>query len=188
MSSGSPDIAPRDVLNFWFKAGPEKWFKSDPDFDAEIAAKFSDAVAAAADGWLDDWRDSAEGALALVILLDQFPRNIHRGKAEAFASDAKAMAVADHAIARRFDTEVPAAARRWFYMPFMHSEALADQRRCVELFETRLPDDAESIKFAKLHLDLIERFGRFPHRNAILGRISTAPEQDYLSQPDAFTG
>lgn len=181
-------VAARDVLEFWFAAGPDKWFAKDEAFDAEIAERFGAAVEDARAGRLDGWMDDAHGALALVILIDQFPRNLFRGSAEAFAADAKAREVAAYAIDRRFDTETPVGARQFFYMPFMHSEDLADQERCIRLIESRLPGDEETLRFAQIHRDLIARFGRFPHRNAVLGRKTSPEEETYLSSDGAFTG
>jgi len=170
--------APADVLAFWRAAGPDKWFTSDPAFDREIAARFGATWRAAADGQLARWETTPEGALALVIVLDQFPRNMFRNSARAFAADPLARKVASRAIARGFDQRVPLAERMFFYLPFEHSENLADQERCVAL--NRASGDAEAIKWAEAHADIIRRFGRFPHRNAVLGRATTAEEQAFL--------
>lgn len=181
-------MIPRTVLDFWFSAGSDKWFKKDEAFDAQIVSLFSEAVVAAVEGAFDDWCKTPEGALALVILLDQFPRNIHRGHADAFAYDARAREVARGAIDLKYDTHIPATARQWFYMPFMHSEALDDQEVCIQLLESRLAEDEGTLRFAILHRDLIARFGRFPHRNKVLGRPSTPDERTYLSSQNAFSG
>lgn len=174
-----------DVLAFWRGAGPEKWFKKDSAFDAEIRSRFLDTYNAAAAGARSEWESTAEGALALVIVLDQFPRNMFRGSADAFAADPLARQIADRAIARGFDRAVPQGNRQFFYLPFEHSEALADQERCIALF--RATGNAELLKWAELHADIIRRFGRFPHRNAALGRTTTPDEQAFLDG-GGFTG
>lgn len=173
------EVASSDsVLEFWRQAGPRKWFKKDAAFDAEIAARFLSTYEAAAAGKLSAWEASAEGALALLIVLDQFPRNMFRASARAFAADALARSVAERAIARGFDQDTKPAERNFFYLPFEHSENLADQERCVAL--ARATGDADTLKWAELHADIIRRFGRFPHRNALLGRATTAAEQEFL--------
>jgi len=169
---------PAAVLAFWRDAGPAKWFAKDDAFDAAIRARFADLHHAAAAGALRDWEETAEGALALVIVLDQFPRNMYRGRPQAFATDALARAVADRAIARGFADSIPLPERRFVFMPFMHSEDLADQQRCLDL--CRAAGDDEGVYYADLHLDIIRRFGRFPHRNVILGRSTTPEEQAFL--------
>ena len=180
------DVASADsVLEFWRNAGPKKWFKKDTAFDAEIVARFLPTYEAAAVGKLEDWEASAYGALALLLVLDQFPRNMFRENARAFAADALARAVADRAIARGFDQATKEAERSFFYLPFEHSEVLADQERCVAL--ARATGNADTLKWAELHADIIRRFGRFPHRNAVLGRATTAVEQEFLDG-GGFTG
>jgi uncharacterized protein (DUF924 family) len=174
--SGAP--TPSAVLDFWRGAGQERWFKADPDFDREVRERFSAIHEAAAAGRLGEWEDKADGALALVIVLDQFSRNMFRGTARAFAADSLAREVARRSLARGFDREVESAMRSFFYMPFMHSESLADQEYCVELF--RAIGEPEAIKYAEIHRDAIQRFGRFPHRNELLGRSSSADEIAYL--------
>jgi uncharacterized protein (DUF924 family) len=169
---------PADVLGFWRAAGPKQWFKKDDAFDADIRARYLALCEAAAAGRLAQWEETAEGALALLITLDQFPRNMFRMSARAFAADPLARAVATRAIARGFDQQVPLAERTFFYLPFEHSEALADQERSVAL--ARATGDADMLKWAELHADIIRRFGRFPHRNAVLGRASTPEEQAFL--------
>jgi uncharacterized protein (DUF924 family) len=169
---------PEEVVAFWRAAGPRKWFRKDAAFDREIAARFLAAHEAAAAGHLADWEATPDGAFALLLLLDQFPRNMFRGSARAFATDPLARAVAERAIAHGFDTRVPGAERNFFYLPFMHSESLADQERSLEL--ARGLSDGKSAKYAEIHADIIRRFGRFPHRNAVLGRATTADEQAYL--------
>ena len=175
---------PQDVLGFWTAAGPAKWFKKSDAFDAAIRLKFEPVHHAAARGQYDGWAASAEGALGLIVLLDQFPRNLYRDSGHAFATDGKARAVASAAIAAGHDTRVEAALRAFFYLPFEHSESLIDQERGVGLFEGLLRDtgDADSLKWALLHRDIIARFGRFPHRNKALGRATTAAEQAFLDE------
>lgn len=169
---------PETVLAFWRAAGLEKWFKKDAAFDDAIRRRFLETHEAAASGRLAHWEETAEGALALLIVLDQFARNMFRGSACAFAADPLARAVAERAIARGFDRQTPLRERQFFYLPFEHSESLTDQERCVALF--RATGDAEAVKWAELHADIIRRFGRFPHRNAALGRATTPEEQAFL--------
>jgi uncharacterized protein (DUF924 family) len=170
---------PGEVVTFWLGQNEKVWFSADPAFDAEVLSRFAELVERAKSGALDHWADTAEGALALVILLDQMTRNIYRDSPEMFAADGKALAVAELAIGRGFDQELPKSKRRWLYMPFMHSEDLADQERSVDLF-TR-SEISESVPFAVDHADIIRRFGRFPHRNAILGRQTTPEEAAFLA-------
>lgn len=174
-----------DVLHFWY--GPDghmsggarrdEWFKSTPEFDAKINARFSETYENAAAGGHDDWATTAPGSLALIILLDQFPRNIFRGTARAFAADEKALRIAKDAIANGLDEGLPPNALMFLYMPYQHSEQLADQDRAIELFAKI---DPESAQFAADHRDVIAKFGRFPHRNTVLGRDSTVEEEEYL--------
>jgi uncharacterized protein (DUF924 family) len=166
-----------DVLAFWREAGPSRWFAKDDAFDAEIRDKFLSTYEAASAGKLDHWNATAEGALALVIVLDQFPRNMFRGDARTFAADARARAAANLALKRGYDQDVPVAERGFLFLPFMHSEDRADQERCVALY--RAAGDA-NLKYAEEHRDIIRRFGRFPHRNAVLGRETTPEEQAFL--------
>lgn len=169
-----------DVVHFWFfEAGRKKWFRGGPAFDAEIRRRFSDHHAAASAGLLEHWRASPDGALALVLILDQFSRNLFRNDARAFAADAYARIVAMAAIGRRFDKAVAPEARPFFYLPFMHSEALADQDRSVALYKAMTPAST-NLPYAIEHRDIIRRFGRFPHRNFVLGRPSTPQEVAYL--------
>jgi uncharacterized protein (DUF924 family) len=169
--------SPATVLAFWRAAGPDKWFAKDAAFDADIREMFLATYETAAAGALA-WDGHPEGALALVIVLDQFPRNMFRDSARAFAADPIARTVAAHAIARGFDQKVELAERSFFYLPFEHSEALADQERCIAL--NRASGDADALKWAELHADIIRRFGRFPHRNAVLGRTTTPEERVFL--------
>lgn len=167
-----------DVVSFWKEAGPERWFNKNAAFDKEIRERFFDTYEAAAAGRLSDWEQSAQGALALLILLDQFPRNMFRGDARAFATDPLARAITAGAIIRGFDGQVPKELRSFFYLPFEHSEDLADQERCIAL--NKASGDADGVKWAEIHADIIRRFGRFPHRNAALGRTTTPEEQAFL--------
>ena len=169
-------VQPHEVVRFWREAGPDKWFDKDEAFDHEFTMRFLDAHMAAARRELDHWQDEAEGALALLILLDQLPRNAFRGTAHMFATDPLALAFARQAVVRGHDRAVEPALRVFFYLPFEHSEALADQDRAVALCEGL---DTYA-KYARIHHDVIVRFGRFPHRNAVLGRATTAEEQAFL--------
>ncbi|MSO91847.1 MAG: DUF924 domain-containing protein [Rhodospirillales bacterium] len=177
------------VLEFWFgrPGSPDygrpraKWFEKDAAFDSVISARFHDGYAAAARGDLDGLMSSARGSLALAILLDQFPRNMFRGMAKAFAADAKARVVAGDAVANGFDRALSTTERRFLYLPFEHSEILADQDRSVLLFAAL--GDPGSIDYAIRHRDIIARFGRFPHRNRVVGRARTAAEVEFLARP-----
>ncbi|UZF94420.1 DUF924 family protein [Bosea sp. NBC_00550] len=169
-----------DIVAFWRQAGPEKWFAKDEAFDAEIIRRFLPAHEAAAAGELADWEETPEGVYALLILLDQFPRNMFRDSPRAFATDAQALTIAGHAIAGGFDEAYQAPEKRFFYMPFMHSEKLADQERCIALCAAA--DDPEGVRYAEVHRDIIRDFGRFPHRNPVLGRDTTAEERSFLTE------
>lgn len=171
---------PIDVVGFWRLAGPQKWFAKNRAFDQAIALRFEPAHFAAARGEHDDWIATPEGALALLLLLDQFPRNLFRNSAHAFATDGKALAIARHAIGEGFDQEIESDLRPFVYMPLMHSEALSDQDACVVLFEAL--GAKTNLDFAVLHRDIIARFGRFPHRNAMMGRTTTPEEQAFLDE------
>lgn len=173
-----PIATPEEALAFWRALGPAKWFVADAEVDAEIRRRFCATYEAALEGRLADWEEQAEAALALVIVLDQFPRNMFRGTPRAFATDMIARAAAARAISRGFDQDFANPERRLFYLPFMHSEDLADQERCVAL--CRVADDPEGVLHAEIHADIIRRFGRFPHRNAALGRATTPDEQAFL--------
>lgn len=174
------------ILDFWFAPGMERrWFANDPGLDRQLAERFGQDLAQAAQGQLDHWLDDADGALALVILLDQMPRNVFRGKYQAFAFDSKALAMAEGALLRGHARGLPPMRRRFLYLPFEHSESLADQKYCVSLFETD-GDDPEGLDYARQHLAVIERFGRFPHRNAALEREDTPEEEEYLAQGGGF--
>lgn len=177
---------PEDVVAFWREAGPERWFNKDEAFDEAVRDRFLSTYEAAARGDFVDWERSPEGALALVLLLDQFPRNMFRGTREAYATDPAALVTADRAIQRGHDRAVEPALRRFFYLPFMHSEGMAEQERSVALNEAL--GDAETARWARHHRGIIARFGRFPHRNAVLGRESTEAERAFLTEEGAFQG
>ncbi len=171
------------ILRFWFEeTEPRRWFAADEAFDDLVAARFTKLLEKAGKGAFDRWAETPEGALALVLLLDQFPRNIHRGRRRAYAFDQRARAVARRAIAAGHDRKLPPERRMFLYLPFEHSEDPEDQEYSVRLFEALgLP---EQLDYAKRHRDVIVRFGRFPHRNAILGRISTPEEEAFLREVD----
>jgi len=172
-------IAPADVISFWREAGYDRWYNKDDAFDAEIRRRFLATWEAASEGRLDAWQNSDEGTLALLIVLDQFSRNLFRGDARAFAADPKARKVADHAIAHGVDQRLDRVMRQFVYLPFEHSERMDDQIRSVALF--RALEDAENLKYAEIHEDIIRKFGRFPHRNEVLGRQTTEAEQAFLT-------
>ena len=169
----------RDVVDFWREAGPGRWFAKSDAFDTDFISRFSAAHQAAARGELAHWTDDAEGTLALLVLLDQLPRNAWRNNPHMLATDGLALAVAHKAVDAGFDLQVDEALRPFFYLPFMHSEVLDEQERSVALNAT-LDDNTQ--RFAVLHRDIIARFGRFPHRNRMLGRTSTAEEQKFLDE------
>lgn len=192
MASGTfGKVGQQDVLAFWYEeAGADQWFAKSDAFDLEIKTRFQTLVEML-DAEIDltglsPWEASGPGALASVIALDQFPRNIYRGTPRAFAFDEKARSIASRAIDAGLDDAMASEQRHFLYMPYMHVEDLASQERCVELFETRLSDPG-LVRFAVEHRDIIERFGRFPHRNVILGRMSTPEEEEFLAG-DGFKG
>lgn len=176
---------PRGVVGFWRAAGYSRWFAKSDVFDRLVGLRLGRLHRAAAAGLLDRWITSPVGALALSILLDQAPRNLHRGNALTYATDPEARAVAKYALDRGFDRRVPPVMQPFFYLPLMHSESLADQERCLALYEDY--GDAEMLHFARHHHDVIARFGRFPHRNGILGRETTPEEARFLTE-DGFRG
>lgn len=189
----APDSAAiRDILDFWFlplgdpeHGKPRKlWWESTPEIDAEIRTRFGAFSDRAIAGDLDHWRRSPDGALALTLLCDQFTRNIHRRTARAFSGDAKARETARHALAHNYPAAYGKDVRLFFYMPFQHSEDLGDQDFCCTLFATL--GNADNDKYATEHRDIVARFGRFPHRNDVLGRASTADELDYLKTAKRF--
>jgi uncharacterized protein (DUF924 family) len=171
---------PIDILGFWRQAGPAKWFAKNAAFDESIRLKFEPVHHRAARGEYDAWAATAEGALALLILLDQFPRNLYRNSGHAFATDGKARAVARAAVEAGFHLQVEPELRGFFVVAFEHSEDLADQDYALAIAAEL--DDAETLKWAEVHRDIIVRFGRFPHRNPALGRITTAEEQAFLDE------
>lgn len=169
----------REVLDFWFAADSKPcWFAPSEAFDQAVASRLGELHRQAAAGALGAWQASAEGCLALVILLDQAPRQLFRGTAKAFATDDQALAIAALALSKGFDRPLPVDQRQFLYLPFMHSERLADQERCIALFEHE--ELRDKLSHAVEHADIVRRFGRFPHRNAALGRTSTAEEEAYL--------
>lgn len=187
-----PDHA-TDILSFWFGSPDDRsfgkphkaWFTKDLEFDRSIRSQFLNDYEKAARGELNPWKEAPHSCLALILLLDQFPRNLFRGFPQAFATDAQALEIAQWAIAHQFD-RVLLPVQRWFlYLPFEHCENLAEQRRSVTLFQQLQddPDSASTIDYAIRHYQVIERFGRFPHRNAILGRESTPEEVAFLQEP-----
>lgn len=175
-----------DVVGFWRQAGAKKWFAKNHAFDSSIALKFEQTHYRASMRRYDAWASKPEGALALLILLDQFPRNMYRNTPHAFATDPLARMFARAAIAAGHDVDpaIEPELRPFFYLPFEHSESLVDQEFSVQLFATLQAEtgDEESMKWALLHRDIIARFGRFPHRNACLGRETTAAEQEFLDE------
>jgi uncharacterized protein (DUF924 family) len=185
-----PEVTP--ILDFWFghpdQPGYGKpreiWFRSEPEFDGEIRKNFLEYYQKASTGYLDDWMNSPETCLALILLLDQFPRNMFRGTPEAFATDWEALSAAQHAVSQGYDRELLPVQRWFIYLPFEHSENIAHQRQCVKLFQqlSHDPDSDIAIKNAFEHLQIMSRFGRFPHRNQILGRISTPEEEEFLQE------
>ena len=175
-----------EILAFWQAAGPERWFREDPAFDEEIRRRFLETYEAAARGDLDDWELDPQGALAVLILLDQFPRNLFRGTRRMYATDPTAALAAERAIERGHDKAFAPPLCRLFYLPFSHSEDLAHQDRAVTLNEAA--GDTDGLTWARHHRDLIARFGRFPHRNALLGRESTEEEKRFLAQEGSFKG
>ena len=187
----SAPLAPfaEEILTFWFTSGPhedrEVWFRKDDAFDGEIRERFGEAIAAGLAGAFGEWCTTPRGSLARVILLDQFTRNAFRGTPQAFAADARALATAKHALEREFDRELDPYERWFMYMPFVHSEDLATQDQAVTLFVALATETGldSPLPWTQRHRDVIARFGRFPHRNEILGRPSTPEELAFLAQP-----
>jgi len=180
--------SPREILDFWFKeTPPERWFAADAAFDATLRGRFEESWRSAREGAFQSWNATMEGALALILLFDQFPRNMFRGRSDAFSTDAMAREIAREAVAKGFDVEAPAGVRSFFYLPFMHSEDSRDQDVCVRLTRERLGETHFSYPFALRHRDAIARFGRFPARNAALGRANTSEEKQFLeTNPAGF--
>lgn len=185
LGADGPEVAAVDadaVLQFWFvELAPRDWWRKDPELDRRIASRFGALLEAAARGALADWRTTPRGRLAEIIVLDQFSRNIHRGFAGAFANDALALQLAEEAVAVGADFALPVEERRFVYMPYMHSESAAVHEAALRLFAT--PGLEKNLEFERRHKAVIDRFGRFPHRNALLGRESTAEEIEFLEQP-----
>jgi uncharacterized protein (DUF924 family) len=177
------DAVPFDeVLRFWFEeATPAQWWKKDAAFDAAIARRFAGVHAAAARCECHGWRTTPQGRLAEILVLDQFSRNLFRDAAAAFETDALALALAQEAVAAGADAQLAVEQRRFFYMPYMHSESLVIHDQAVRLFDQ--PGLEDNLRFEHLHRDIIVRFGRYPHRNGVLGRISTPEEVAFLMQP-----
>ncbi len=180
-------ITYQSILKFWFSEPVNKlWFKSTPEFDDEILIKFHSLWLDAKKEKLINWEKTAQGCLALTIVLDQFPLNMFRGTAKSFSTEQHAIRISRQAIANKFDKKLPLYQRSFLYMPLMHSENINDQNLSVELFtDSGLKNN---LRFAKHHRDIIKEYGRFPHRNSILGRNSTEKELEYLNSPQAFTG
>ena len=185
----------RQIIHFWRDAGADAWFKKSDSFDESIRQRFSRAVDQAANGEFDrEWTKHAEGCLALILLLDQFPRNLFRSSAKAFATDEHARRIATHALERKFHQQIqPTIMRQFFYLPFEHSESMEDQDRAVAFtaaHELEFPsaDSSDYAKFARMHREVIARFGRFPHRNAVMGRKSTVEEEQFLIAEEGFKG
>ncbi len=167
-----------EILEFWLAAGPSAWWRKNIEFDEDIRTRFGDLLEPAAAGDLDDWRIEASSCLALVLVLDQFSRNLYRGSAKTFAQDEYALELAKHAVKMGFNGHEPRELYEFFHLPYMHSEKLADQESCVELI--RAGGQESSLEAAIEHRDIIARFGRFPHRNGVLGRETSAAEQAFL--------
>ena len=176
--SDAREPAPADILKFWREAGRDRWYKHDDAFDAEVRQRYLDLWRKAAAGELSLWETTDDGALALTIVLDQFPRNMFRNDPQTYASDRQARDVAARAIDRGADKRIDLALLEFLYMPFMHSEHLPDQLRCIALFGATA--NTENREYAEQHADIVRRFGRFPHRNRILGRATTPEEQAFL--------
>ncbi len=176
MADGKP--GPAEVVAFWRDAGPKQWFLKDDAFDASIRERFGALHTEAAAGAKDEWAQTPEGSLALLLLLDQFSRNLYRGSQQAFAQDERARRIAREAINAGFDRTVDPAFRTFFYLPFTHSESITDQELCVRL--SHQIADPDSLRWARIHEKIIRRFGRFPHRNKVLGRHTTPAEQAFL--------
>lgn len=172
------DKLARDIVDFWRAAGPKRWFAKDEAFDEEIRSRFAKAYRAAARGEYVEWEKDPESALALILLTDQFPRNMFRDSAHAFATDAMALNIAHRSLRLGHDAHCGVEMKQFFYMPLMHAENIADQEYCLAL--CRQMGAAENVKFAIIHRDIIARFKRFPHRNKVFGRTTTSEERQFL--------
>lgn len=177
-------VGPEEILAFWLdEVGPEQWYAQDDALDAQIIERFGEAWKQARDGAFSLWLTYPTGALAYIILTDQFPRNMFRGQADAFSTDRAAVAAAKSAIAKGWDMRIDEPARQFFYLPLMHAENLCDQDRCVRLMCDRMPETGDSnLIHSRAHREVIRQFGRFPYRNAALGRASTAAELNFVEQ------
>ena len=176
-----------EIIHFWFEElEPQQWFQQSDAVDEEIRERFSVTHEMAADGLCNHWNVDAEGCLALVIVLDQFPRHMYRGSPKSFASDEKALLIAKEAVHKGFDQVLEPVKRGFLYLPFQHSELLSDQKKSVELFGAMAEENPAGDMYAKRHLVPIEKFGRFPHRNEILGRESTPEEIEFLKTHKGF--
>ncbi len=193
--SSRAKATPEEVLAFWFGREGEEgyggfreaWFSRNPDFDLEIRDRFEDVYEEAVAGGLEAWKGAAQSCLALIVVLDQFPRNMFRGDARMYAADHLALAAARHAVERAYDRELPPFQRMFVYLPFEHSEDLDDQRFSMELFRGLAGEmgSDDLLVYAAQHLKIVERFGRFPHRNEILGRRTTPEEAKFLEEPNS---
>ncbi|MEM7289337.1 MAG: DUF924 family protein [Pseudomonadota bacterium] len=179
-------MQPSDILDFWTSVGSDGWWTRNDDLDREIIERFSELHSQAIDGKLDTWLKTGDGALAVIIVLDQFSRNMFRGSSRAFAQDAQALSIAKTAIASNLDEDARPDLKVFFYLPYEHSETIADQELSVKL-QHSIGDEPEAMKAALQHREIIQRFGRFPHRNTVLGRHTTPAEQAYLDG-GGFTG
>lgn len=174
------NVTPEQVIAFWREAGPKKWFKKDDTFDEEIRTRFGETLEKAGNGELDHWTHDPNSSLALILVLDQFSRNLHRDSAKAFENDDKCVAIVQDMMKSGDDRKVPDDLAPFIYMPLMHSENLADQEECITQMQRLGKQD--NVKFAIIHRDIIEKFGRFPHRNKVLGRETTPEEQAFLDE------
>ncbi len=173
----------QDILDFWFKESqPRQWFQKNSIFDALIKSRFLEIYESGRQGALEAWKKNADGALALCLLLDQFPRNMFRGSPQSFATDAQVLLISKYALSKGLDQVLNPEKKRFLYLPFEHSETLSDQKKSVALFEAMKADDPLGHEYALRHYDIIEKYGRFPHRNSVLGRTSTPEEDIYLAQ------
>ncbi|MBD3609196.1 MAG: DUF924 domain-containing protein [Gammaproteobacteria bacterium] len=178
-------VRPEDILDFWFSEECRRcWFNSSDELDKKITMEYESVWQQARDGALEQWKQTAQGCLALVIILDQFPLNMYRGQAKSFSTEAASREVARYALEKEFDKAISEEQKLFLFLPFMHSEELADQERSVELFTQA----GMETRWAEHHRDIVRRYGRFPHRNEALGRTSTEEETAYLNSADAFKG
>jgi len=177
-----------EILHFWFtETEPQQWFQVSSAFDSQVRERFMVVYNMAREGLCDGWKTEPEGCLALCLVFDQFPHHIFRGKREAFDMADKSLSVAKYAVAKGFDQALPPLKRRFVYLPYEHSERLTDQDECVALFRAMKDDDPQGYEYALRHRDVIEKFGRFPHQNELLGRESTPVEEVFLADnPQGF--